>query len=232
MSLGATYVTKAAPTLTPHGLMGLGGFGPPRPQVKSWAVRTAARAAPPPSRVGCDRAFGSARVPPPPGVTPKPRDGEAQWIGSHPHPPPEGRCFLPGGRDGGGVWGGVTSHPQGGVGGVGRYRRTGFVRYSVRRFRHAKRRCHTPCGGRGRGHGVTRGRRGRQRSEGPPEVGGATRGRRGHQRSEGPPEVGGATRGLRGHQRPEGRSGVRPSEAAIRRLILVFFRRGAVRHSA
>ena len=33
------------------------------------------------------------------------------------------------------------------------------------------------------------GKRGHQRYEGPPEVGGATRGMRGHQRSEGPPEI-------------------------------------------
>ena len=111
VSLGATYVTEAASTLTPIGLRAQGVRPAATPdQSLGGADRRPRRS--PPSRVGCDRAFGSAKVPPPPGVTPKPRDGEAQWIGVHPvhpHPPrrPEGGMGV--------VWGHPS--PPGGVGG-------------------------------------------------------------------------------------------------------------------
>ena len=58
VSLGATYVTEAASALTPIGLWAQ-GVRPAAAPERIWAVRTAARTAPPPSRAGCDRALGN-----------------------------------------------------------------------------------------------------------------------------------------------------------------------------
>ena len=175
VSLGATYVTEAASTLTPIGLraqgvrpaahqLGAGRWGPPP--------------TPPPPQQGWVRSrVRKCEGPPPAGCYPQAagRRGAVDW--RPPPPSPGGSGILPGGRDGGGLRRGHLPPPRG-VGG-----------YKARPEIFTPRGGVTPRGGRGRGHGATRGRRGRQRSEGPPEVGGATRGRRGHQRSKGPPEV-------------------------------------------
>ena len=51
VSLGATYVTEAASTLTPIGLRAQGVRPAPTPE-RIWALGTAARAAPPPAGLG------------------------------------------------------------------------------------------------------------------------------------------------------------------------------------
>ena len=53
------------------------GFDPLRPQATGWAVRAAAHAAPSPGGAGRDRVGEKRGALPPPGVSPKPRDGEA-----------------------------------------------------------------------------------------------------------------------------------------------------------
>ena len=114
MFLGATYGTEATSALTPIGLTGPGGSARCAPErILGGAGRLPRRR--PPSRVGCECAVGSAKASSPPGVTPKPRDGEAQWIGVRPPPLPEGGMGIGLGR----------SHPSplGGVRGYGSVRR-------------------------------------------------------------------------------------------------------------
>ena len=110
MFLGATYGTEATSAPTPIGLWAQ-GVRPASHQTTSWAQGTASRAAPPPAGLGASAQSESAKVSPPPGVTPKPRDGEAQWIGVRPPPLPEGGMGIGLGRShpsplggGEGVW--------------------------------------------------------------------------------------------------------------------------------
>jgi len=173
--------------------MGPGGSARVDPRLP--AGRRGPPPAPPPPQQGWVRVRGrKCEGLPPAGYYPLAagRMGAVDW---RPPPPSPGGSALPSRREGGGWFmAGSPPTPEGGGGVV-------VLRPEIFTPRGGV----TPCGGRGGGHGVARGRRGRQRSEGPPEVGGVTRGRRGHQRSEGQPEVGGgspeveeATRGQRG----------------------------------
>ena len=85
----------ATPALTPLGLWAQGVRPAPTPG-RIWALRTASRAAPPPSRVGCDRAFGSTMVTPRRVLPPSRGTGIAQSPSAPRgaagccHPPPRG----------------------------------------------------------------------------------------------------------------------------------------------
>ena len=110
MFLGAIYGTEAASALTPFGLTGPGGSARCAPGKKLGGGGRLPRR-PAPSKVGCECEVGSAKDSSPPGVTPKPRDGEAQWIGVRPPPLPEGGMGIGLGRShpsplggGEGVW--------------------------------------------------------------------------------------------------------------------------------
>ena len=183
--------------------MGPGGSARVDPRSKSGRRGPPPAPPPPPAGLGAS-ARSEVRGSPPRRVLPPSRgtDGRIGLASTPTLPRRVGTSFPEGGR--GVVYGGVTPPPPRGVGVWAGTPSGDFLEISSRQ-EAVSRRVAVAVG-----------------ATGPPEVGGAARGRRGHQRSEGPPEVGGATRGLRGHQRPEGRSGVRPSEAAIRRLILVF----------
>ena len=185
VSRGALFL--GGPCTNPHGLMGPGGSARRGPRAHLGGADRRPRR-PPPQQGWVRSRVRKCEGPPPAGCYPQAagRRGAVDW---RPPPPSPGGSVHPSRREGWGWFGaGSPPTPKGGWGvwaGIGALDSYGTPSGDFVTPRGGV----TPCGGRGRGHGATRGRRGRQRSEGPPEVGGATRGRRGHQRSKGPPEV-------------------------------------------